>query len=97
MGKKKVCLALALLLLLGVLWHSDVVKADWKCGIEYQVSVEEPRCDTGVTCGNYPPQVVITNKAFFRQRKGYKKVCVNNQNEVKDFYRYDDEVLGCCD
>lgn len=97
MGKKKICLALALLLLLGALWHSDVVKADWMCAIEYQVAVEPPRCDTGVTCGNYPPQVVITNKAFYRQTKYYKKKCINNQGEEKYFVRQDDEVLGCCD
>lgn len=97
MRKKKICLALALVLLFSVLGHGDVVRAEWKCSIEYQVGLEEPRCDTGVTCGNYPPQVVITGKAFFRQRKVYKKTCVNNQGEVQDFFRNDYEVLGCCD
>ena len=97
MGKKIVCLALALLLLFGALWHSDVVKADWKCGIEYQSKVYPPECDTGVTCGNYPPQVVITNRAFYRQHKVYEKLCVNNQSEVRYFDRHEYEVLGCCD
>lgn len=97
MSKRKIYLALALAVLFSALGQTYVAKADWMCGIEHQVSVTPAKCDGGMTCGNYPPQVVITNKAFYRQTQIYEQTCVNAQNEIDIRKRHVEVVLGCCD
>lgn len=95
--KKKICLVLMLSLLFSVFGQKNEARADWQCSLEKMIGVTPAVCDSSVTCGNYPPQIVITNKSNYRQIVYWVKTCVNNQGEVQDFVRNESVVLGCCD